>query len=47
MKTSVKAANVTVSQLLFKVDGQTVANQRTEPHKSLVSKNVRAFQEKS
>ncbi|CAN9510570.1 unnamed protein product [Ophioblennius macclurei] len=27
-------------QLLFKVDGQSVNNQRTEPHKSLISKNT-------
>ncbi|XP_029949041.1 protein FAM193A isoform X2 [Salarias fasciatus] len=27
-------------QLLFKVDGQSVTNQRTEPHKSLISKNT-------
>lgn len=27
-------------QLLFKVEGQSVTNQRTEPHKSLVSKNT-------
>lgn len=29
-----------VFQLLFKVEGQGVTNQRTEPHKSLISKNV-------
>lgn len=27
-------------QLLFKVEGQSLSNQRTEPHKSLVSKNT-------
>lgn len=27
-------------QLLFKVEGQSLTNQRTEPHKSLISKNV-------
>ncbi|KAI4884490.1 hypothetical protein NFI96_030927 [Prochilodus magdalenae] len=27
-------------QLLFKVEGQNLANQRTEPHKSLISKNM-------
>ncbi|KAL1023489.1 hypothetical protein UPYG_G00041410 [Umbra pygmaea] len=27
-------------QLLFKVEGQNLANQRTEPHKSLISKNT-------
>ncbi|XP_041838778.1 protein FAM193A isoform X2 [Melanotaenia boesemani] len=27
-------------QLLFKVEGQTLTNQRTEPHKSLISKNT-------
>ncbi|XP_028834359.1 protein FAM193A isoform X2 [Denticeps clupeoides] len=27
-------------QLLFKVDGQNLTNQRTEPHKSLISKNM-------
>lgn len=30
-----------VLQLLFKVEGQSLSNQRTEPHKSLISKNVR------
>lgn len=30
-------------QLLFKVEGQSLTNQRTEPHKSLISKNVRKF----
>ena len=30
-----------VLQLLFKVEGQNLTNQRTEPHKSLISKNVR------
>lgn len=29
-----------VFQLLFKVEGQSVTNQRTEPHKSLISKDV-------
>lgn len=33
--------DVTLLQLLFKVDGQSLTNQRTEPHKSLISKNVR------
>lgn len=32
---------MTVLQLLFKVEGQSLTNQRTEPHKSLISKNVR------
>ncbi|CDR18899.1 unnamed protein product [Oncorhynchus mykiss] len=27
-------------QLLFKVEGQNLTNQRTEPHKSLISKNT-------
>ncbi|XP_029010862.1 protein FAM193A isoform X2 [Betta splendens] len=27
-------------QLLFKVEGQSLSNQRTEPHKSLISKNT-------
>ena len=36
----VKTEDVTVLQLLFKVEGQSVTNQRTEPHKSLISKNV-------
>lgn len=26
--------------MLFKVEGQNITNQRTEPHKSLISKNV-------
>lgn len=29
-------------QLLFKVEGQSLTNQRTETHKSLISKNVSA-----
>lgn len=32
---------VILLQLLFKVEGQSLTNQRTEPHKSLISKNVR------
>lgn len=31
---------LTVLQLLFKVEGQSLTSQRTEPHKSLISKNV-------
>lgn len=27
-------------QLLFKVEGQNLTNQRTEPHKSLINRNV-------
>lgn len=27
-------------QLIFKVEGQNLTNQRTEPHKSLINRNV-------
>ncbi|KAK3573132.1 hypothetical protein QTP86_014127 [Hemibagrus guttatus] len=32
--------NMELKELLFKVEGQNLTNQRTEPHKSLISKNM-------